>query len=323
MMRMNKKEIARINLLLENIEKIEGNSIQFSIDTNLFYNIVALFSKMQVESHIELDKEGFRIVDIDDGRICLYDSRIHASDLEGFKIIDKKIMEKKEKEEIVYKFGIQLSQLAIILDNLRKGVKKKTTKTKKTAISLPKLKVYVLFDRQYNELILEKNEFEKISIKLLNLGDSGIKPEALNNITYENSFYITPKTFLANIKYSDVFSETTTFKIDNGKILFLSDGFAGGHISEYDKESPEIKELHILSSNFSIVFANRYFQSIMGNNKDKINVNIEDLVDSLKFEINGNTPLKISAKLLNSSYIKYFLAPRIDEQEDDYDEANQ
>lgn len=256
-------------------------------DAKTVKGIFEAISAVVGESKMSFTPDGITMNAIDDGRICLVGLELSKDDFDAYKCEDS------------YDLGLNIEDMVKILKRSSSSDSitfKYKPKSKKIQISMKDL---------------SSKKSRHFSLQLIDLGDSGIKPEALENIEYQATATI-PISYLEEaIKDADIFSETLQFKMSgSGGIEFKSEGQIGATETQLAKDDDSIQ-------NFSVedeaegTFALQYLKNII-----KINA-IADLVN---LSLNSNTPVKAKFNVLSSSNFTYYLAPRIEEEEEDYDE---
>jgi proliferating cell nuclear antigen len=258
-------------------------------DSKLVRGIFEAISAIVSETKMEFSPSGISMNAIDDGRICLVGLKLDKDDFDTYKC------------EGSYVLGLNIDDMVKILRRSGAGDSitfKYSPETKKINILMKSEK---------------SKKSRQFGLQLIELGDSGIKPEALDNITYASKISI-PLSYLDEaIKDADIFSETLVLSMADDGITFKAEGQIGESETVLEKGDEGIQDFSCTEKGDG-TFALQYLKNI---------VKISAIADRVELSLNSNTPLKAKFNILSSSLFKYYLAPRIDEKEEDYDEANQ
>jgi proliferating cell nuclear antigen len=258
--------------------------IELEINQKILENCILAVSKIVSEAKIVISKKTVSIESIDDGRICLILLSINDDEFEKYHV--------DEKAEI----GVNIDDLHKIIN--RFSDHKNITLTYNKDEKSPQFKIH-----GKNE-----NGNKKMNIQMIEMGDSSVKPEALNKINFTNSA-IFPTFYLKEaIKDSDLFSDTIDMNFSEDSINFHALGQNGESDCCWDNndtfEDFEFKE----TFQNPPVFALTYLKKILF---------CENLSEKIKLSLNQSTPVKIECKFGNSSSLKYYLAPRVEETEEE------
>jgi proliferating cell nuclear antigen len=257
-------------------------------DSKLFRGIFEAISAIVSESRIQISKKGIVLNSIDDGRICLIGLHLDKDDFDAYKCDED------------YDIGLNIDDMVKIL--------KRSNPTESITLSFdPNVKRIKIIMKKVDSK--KKREF---SLQLIELGDSGVKPEALEKIKYSSEICLPLAYIDEAIKDADIFAETLNLKIEEEGIKFNATGQIGESETFIEKGDPGVTKLEV-SEMGEGTFALQYMKNIL-----KIGV----IAESVNLFINSNTPIKCIFKILSSSSFTYYLAPRIEEEEEDYDEAH-
>lgn len=256
-------------------------------DSKLVRGIFEAIAAIVGESKILFAPNGVTLNSIDDGRICLISLTLDESDFDGYKCDEE------------YDLGLNIDDLVKILK--RSSANDEITFTYKPETK--KIKITMKSEKG--------KKSRRFSLGLIDLGDSGIKPEALDGIQYNAGISI-PLNYLDEaIKDADIFSETLLITLSNEDgIVFKSEGQIGESETVLEKDDEGVQDFNVTEKGDG-TFALQYLKNI---------VKIGAIADRVELSLNPNTPLKAKFKILSGSSFKYFLAPRIEEEEEDYDE---
>ncbi|MHA1728847.1 MAG: proliferating cell nuclear antigen (pcna) [Promethearchaeota archaeon] len=260
-------------------------------DSKTVKGIFEAISAIIEECKIIFDPNGITMNSIDAGRICLVGFNLDKSDFDAYKC---------EKE---YELGLNFDDMVKILrrSSAEDAITLKYDPNKEDS----KIKIIMK-----NALSKKRRQF---SLQLINLGEEDLHPEALEEIEYTASALL-PIAYLDEaIKDADIFSETVLVSIseENG-IVFKAEGSIGESECILEKDDEGIENFNAKEMGQGD-FALEYLKNI---------VKISAIAEKVELSLNPETPLKVKFNIMGSSQFKYFLAPRVeeDEYEEEYNE---
>lgn len=167
------------------------------------------------------------------------------------------------------------------------------------------------FENSYPEFhIITDNS--KITLNTKKIEEKKLDVSVLKNIEYLDLAEFSLAEFKKNIYYADLFSEEITFILENNKITFTAESLWGGfknsyYVNEgdYDPFLQKIENPNKIKNTYSV----QYLKNI-----------VEGFGDSkyITIKLKQDVPLFLSALLGNKIEGTHFLAPRIEEREEDY-----
>lgn len=263
--------------------------IMFELTMNDSRAIQGVFDAVEAiidETEITFTPEGMSLTSIDAGRICLISLKIDKEDFDIYKC---------DKDE---KLGLNIKDLLKIL------------KRCSTSDSI----IFKFADNSNKLSILmqskEGKKMRNFSITLKDVSMPSIKPESLENITYTNSVTL-PMGYLEEaIKDADVYSDTVIISLNEQSLNFKSEGNVGETECVLDKADSFLTNF-VATEEASGSFALRFLGHMLKVNSVP-NVNLVELA------VSGEQPLRATFNIMGASYIKYFLAPRIEDEDDEY-----
>jgi len=239
------------------------------------------------ETVINFTKDGMRITNIDGGRVALIDLFLSSEDFSEYKL----------------KEGSENSEIGLSLSDLRKILGRSTKQDKLT-----------MFHKEgTTDLIIqmERNDGKKrkFTLRLKDVSMPPIKPEQLEAISYNNSFEIDCSVFIDAIKDCDIYSETMSIIVKEN--VFKISAFS--NVGELETEIPADHELlrnYKFSEEANCTYANVHIDNAM---------KMYGLpnVSMAKIYTKQDNPIKIEYNILGKSFVKYYIAPRIDEFEEE------
>jgi proliferating cell nuclear antigen len=260
-----------------------------SKDLKTIKGVFEAISAVVSEAKMKFTPNGIFLDAIDEGRICLIGMKLDKDDFDTYKCSD------------TYELGINMEDVTKIL---RRG----TAKEEITLVYNPDIKkIKILLKAE------KSKKARQFGLGLIQLGDTGIKPEALDKIEYTSKISI-PLSYLEEaIKDADIFSECLILSINKENMMFKAEGQIGESETVLESGDEGIQDFTCGVETGDNTFALAYLKNI---------VKVSAISDRVELSINAGTPMKAKFLVMSSSLFKYYLAPRIDEQEEDYDEAN-
>jgi proliferating cell nuclear antigen len=235
------------------------------------------------ECKMSFKKDGISMNSIDDGRICLINLKLNQKDFDEYKC------------EADYDLGLNIEDMVKILKRSSND-----SITFKYQPDTKKIKIVMKNDKS--------KKSRQFSLGLIDLGDSGIKPEALEGIKYNASVLI-PISYLDEaIKDADIFSETMSISLTKKDgIMFKAEGQIGESETVLEKGDENVENFKV-DEDGDGTFALSYLKNII-----KVSATV---VDKVELSLNSNTPVKVKFNVLADSNFTYYLAPRIEEEEE-------
>jgi len=260
-----------------------------------FLSVFEGLEKILDEAKLKFTKNGLVLNEIDDGRIILINSLMEKEEFFSVYELDEE-----------FEFGVNLSDFVIILKRLKNYEN-----------------VVITRDILSNKLVfnIEKcgSIIKSMGISHIDIGDSGIKPEALDSIEYGNQFSMKITELNEIVKDCNVYSETIPFKFDmENLIVDIGDNLIGSYIN-FTKAVIEKGEQSITNLAFPLEYVKNILKvgTIYGTPASKSFKNAD-----IKLSLQENDPmiLKMVLKGFMDSHITFDLAPRIEDnnEEDEY-----
>lgn len=250
-------------------------------DAKIVRGIFEAIGAIISECKLNFGKNGISMNSIDDGRICLINLKLNSKDFDDFKC---------EKD---YELGLNIEDMVKIL--------KRSANDSITFKYQPDTKKIKIVMR--NEKSKKSRQF---SLQLIDLGDSGIKPEALESIQYKASVTIPIGYLEEAIKDADIFSETMSIVLNKKDgVVFKAEGQIGESETVLEKGDENVSDFKVEEDGDG-TFALSYLKNIV-----KVGV----IADKAEISLNSNTPVKMKFNIMADSSFIYYLAPRIEEEE--------
>ncbi|MHA1822061.1 MAG: proliferating cell nuclear antigen (pcna) [Promethearchaeota archaeon] len=256
-------------------------------DSKVVRNIFEAVSAVIEEANIIFSEDGVFINAMDEGRVCLISLKLSKDDFDEFKCTGSE-------------------ELGVSIDDLVKILRRSADDsiTFKHEDNSNKLEILMKSNK--------KKKTRKFSLQLIDLGEKSVDTGALEKIEYTSKVTIPIEYLDESIKDADIYAETLTILIDEEKgIIFRAEGQIGENENIYEKDDEGIENLEV-SEVGEGTFALQYLKYL---------VKVQSITDKLFMALSTGTPLKAIFNILTASSITYFLAPRIEEEEEDYDET--
>jgi len=249
--------------------------------TKIFETINTIIS----ETEVNFTPDGIQLVSIDAGRVCMVSLKIEPELFDNYKCNEKSIM------------GLNLEDLTKILNRCSKQDRLTLKHTEGSN------KIAILMENSNG------NKIRSFSLTMKDISMPPIKPESLDAIQYDNHVHI-PMAYLKEIvKDAEIYGEMVDMRIDKDGLITLSESNVGEIETIINHDDPNITSISNTES-ANGVFALKFLKSMekMGSIPS---------VDTIELYIKDDQPLKGVVRLGSDSYVKIFLAPRI-EDEDEY-----
>ncbi len=238
------------------------------------------------ETNFEVTPEAFKVRAMDPSKICILEATI--------------------KKEFFDEFHCPVNcKIGLNLDDFEKILKRSNSDES----------IYLEFKEEEQKLIIQmKNQTKKtrtFKLTCLDIDTEDISMENLRNIVYTTSWSIHPDFFIEAIKDGEIYSEILNFlSIEHVGLKFSSSGTIGE--MEYFLDLEDLDEDDLVDSE-SGMYSNVFLKSLM-----KIGPIISEMTMSLKTE----RPLKFEFKLHEGAELEYYLAPRVDREENSDDDES-
>ena len=249
--------------------------------------IVETLKNIIDEAKIQITPGEFKITAMDPSRICLLQLVIKKGGFDEFSC-------SKECEVILN------------LDDLDKIMKRSA--------------INDVIELNYNE------DIQKIKIRMqrdgsnrartfsLALLDSDIEEIPVDNLLkseYDSEWSMDPDLLVEAIKDAEIYSEILNIKSDEEKGLILSSSGMIGEM-EYEMDLEDLLEPELNGVNTG-AYSLTFLRAIL---------KIASITEKLDISLKTDHPIKMVFNLLEGGLLSYFLAPRVDEEETDFEEEN-
>ncbi len=257
-------------------------------DSKIVKGIFDAVSSIISETLLKVTADGINLTAMDLSHICLVSLNLHKDDLDEF------------ETDQDYALGINLEDLVKIIK--RSGAN--------DAIIFshdPKEKKLII------EMIPESGKkARKFTMALIDIEGEDINMESLESMEFDNKCAMEIKLLDEAIKDAEIFAEVLQVKVQDNKksnektLSFSTAGNIGDMDYELDNELLSDTEF----SNDSMgIFAISFLKNIL---------KASAIANKVKIELKSEAPLKMHFNFvaLENSRILYFLAPRVEEDED-------
>jgi proliferating cell nuclear antigen len=254
-------------------------------DAKIVKGIFEAVSAIISETLLKIDPAvGITLTAMDTSHICLVSLTLKKEDLDEFKSKD------------VYELGINLEDLVKIIR--RSGASDEITFSHN-----PKDKKLVIEMKPENA-----KKARKFTIGLIEIEGEEIDVNSLEGMEFPNNCSFNVQYLDEAIKDAEIFSEVLQVKAED-QLVFSTNGTIGD--MEYVLEKDELDSADFTDLSMGI-FAITFLKNIL---------KVMAIGKKINMSLKSEAPLKMLFHILNDSRIMYFLAPRVEEDEDDqYDD---
>lgn len=264
-------------------------------DSKLLTNVIDITKAIFNEGHLLFRKDALIIQGIDPGRICLMIIQISKDDFEDYTYI-------------------QDLNLAVNFDDVKK-VMDRSSGFENTTIKFNE------HDKIIKFIMSGKNRSKTHNLKAIDLSlDESVKPDRLDAVQMLAKWSM-PLGYLNEcIKDADIYSESIYITFDSNELIFKADGSIGMFETTLSKDDELFSQYELIENEEGIrelqtaEFSLHYLKYLLKTSLVAENVSLSMI---------SRIPLKFEVFFGSSSYVKYYLAPRVednDDEEDDYDE---
>jgi len=253
-------------------------------EVSMMKSILDAVTAIVEECKIKFTQTGLSIAAIDDGRFCMFILEIPKTDFDSYQAVDCEI-------------GINIADLNTIVKRARD----------KDSLELK------YDDDQYLKIILtdgsdDDNHRRKFKLQLIDLGDSGIKPETLDSMEF-NRVTIYTSAFEEAIKDADIFSEVIIISLNASVLSFKSEGQFGDMEAEFEEEDKGVENFYFditnVISDLPSAFPLSYFKKVL---------RAKSLHSNIELGLLNSSPIKMNFRFLGNSRLTFWIAPRIEEE---------
>ncbi|MHA1795561.1 MAG: proliferating cell nuclear antigen (pcna) [Promethearchaeia archaeon] len=249
-------------------------------DAKMIRGIFDAISSIISETVLKVDPEiGISMTAMDVSHICLVSLVLHKDDLDEFQ-------------------ADQLYELGINLEDMVKILKRSGSNDEITLSHDPEAKKLIIAMKPP-----EAKKARRFTMSLIDYDGEEIDVNALNNLEFDNICTFNIGYLDEAIKDAEIFAEVLQIQA-MPNLTFSTNGSIGD--MEYVLEKEEL-----ISSDFKEqsvgVFSIAFLKNIL---------KMGSIAQNLTAELRTEAPLKINFDILNSSHVLYFLAPRVEEDDD-------
>jgi len=219
---------------------------------------------------------------MDQSKICLLEVKLPESSFDEYKCDD------------TFEIGLKLEDLDKILKR-----------------SSPKDTLIISYKEQEQKIKLsmkypDANRTRTFILALLDLDIEEIPMEKLHSIDYDTTWSIDPDFLLEAIKDAEIYSEILNIKSEEGQGLVFS---SSGQIGEmtYELGLEELLE-PIFNGKQVGAYSLTFLKSIL---------KLSSITEKLEVSLKTDHPLKMTFSLIEGGTVSYFLAPRVEENDNE------
>jgi proliferating cell nuclear antigen PCNA len=246
----------------------------------------AAIGKIVSEIKIQVSNEGLKFCVMDASHICLIHAKFAKEDMDEFEL---------SFIENGFEFGFNVEDLNKIL---------------KRAEAIDSIALD--FSDQKNcqiEIIDPENQIRIFKMTLIDIESEDINLDALDSMEFDETFELNPRVLDKCLKDVEILSEVVKFQTTSNGLILSTEGTLGNYESLAIKERffSEQEGIFALSFLKNILFAREVVESPAVKKPKAV----------FKGWIKSEAPLKLKMEFNNASYIGYYLAPRVEESEED------
>ena len=284
----------------ENDGPIKFFNISIEENAKYFCGLVEGLSKMFGEINLHFNNDGIQICEIDEGRIGLMRLFIDKRDFEVYEISEN------------FKWSVEISDLNKILKRFSKN----------------DTKIEILENSDKSVMIRMSNDEIDDTPREFVLDNITFKPDELNvqameNLRYTAHIEIPLGKFSRLLKDVELYSETIELHTvrENDVITAIAEGYTG----DFKQNIPNrLICLDDIKKDFKSVWSLEYMKIFERIGKCFGTVASKSFKEKgLKLHLKYDTPLKGEFELFGNSSIKFWIAPRLEEESnEDWDEED-
>lgn len=253
-------------------------------DGKKIQKVFEAYAKVISETRIKVTKNSIIIIAMDGSHICLVSLELKREDCDEYKLTD---------ESGILEVGVNFEDLVKILK--RSGTKDEI-----------KISIFNTNKRFLIEMKPENGKkWRTFSLSMIDIDVEEINMESLNAMKFDNSIKMNVDYMDEAIKDAEIFSEVLQVKVKD-KLIFLTEGSIGD--MEYILEKDELQEATLVNmeeNSYAIQFLKSVFCA-----------ENQGLAKTFLLKVSKDSPLYIEYKIFENSTLRYFLAPRVEEDTD-------
>ena len=271
----------------EKTESKTNGSFSFKLENSkILKNVIETLSSIIDETQITITEKDLFIKAMDPSRICLLQFLMKKEDFDEFKCSSKEIV------------------IGLNLDDLDKILKRSSANDSlEISFSEKDNKIKIVMRRE------GQSRARTFSLGIIDLEAEEIQMEKLLQIEYNTKWQMKPEFFVEAIKDAEIYSEILNMKAEEKKgLIFSSSGQIGEMV--YELTEDDLFESTISDTNtgsYSITFL-------------KAILKIASITERLEISLFSDNPLKMIFNILEGAVLSYFLAPRVENENDDFDD---
>lgn len=254
--------------------------MSFSYNNTIFSTVVDLLTDFVDKCTFTFTKEYVEILTLDSNHVMLFSCKLYSDVFETYKI--------KKTTSV----AIQLSEFNKILKCKKNGDEMTIT-----------LGENILKICQVN---IEKKKKCNYKMRLVILDDS----DELEEMELEQNNYFVAKSSSLLMIYKDIskFGDNIKLKLEENELTFSTSNSGNSVEMTYGENDDDILDIKN-SEDVSVTLLSKYLASIL--KSEKLSSEITVYIDSPDF------PILFDCKISDNSYVKFFLSPKTDDDDDD------
>ncbi len=248
-------------------------------DSRVVRGIFEAVSSIITQVNLKVTPEGLSMTAMDLSHICLVSLNLKKEDLDEFETDQE------------YSLGINLIDLVKI-------IKRSGSDDEISFIHNPADKKLVIEMKPESA-----KKSRRFTMALMDLDDEEINLEGLEAMEFDNKTTLNVDFLDEAIKDAEIYAETLEVRVED-KLIFSCSGNIGD--MEYVLEKDELDSADFAETSKGI-FALSFLKNVL---------KIASVSKQIRMQLRTEAPLKMEFDILNNSRILYFLAPRVEEDDD-------
>jgi len=281
MVKSKEEQIEEVEIIEPSGKELTGEFTLKKDNPRILKGIMETLSSITDEGHFSITEQALIFEAMDPSRICMLRLEIKKSDFDEYSC-------KKA------------SKIGVNLDDLNKILRRSNAKDS--------VELNYKAEDQKLKVRMKREDAERtrtFSLAILDLEYEKVPQDNLLKIQYGVTWSKDPDLLVEAIKDAEIYAEILNIKSTDGQGLTFS---ASGQIGEMSYElgldeliDATINEDH--SATYSLIFL-------------KAILKIASITEKLEISLRSDHPLRMDFNILEGGELKYWLAPRVDEEED-------
>jgi proliferating cell nuclear antigen len=268
-------------------------------DASKIKRIFEVLQKFSVEIEFVCNQDGISIIGIDSTHVCFFNMFLTPQFFQEYNV----------KKECMLSLSLIDFIKILRLHGPKDGVSLQYENGRSLNISM-------FNESKKGARNIKFNLYEPLNIYKGNKKAS----DALDEIRMDNRFKIDPLLLEDTINAASIISDSVVFRIRKGSVTFLSEGSLGSIEDIVDVD--DLEDV-IVKEEFDWSFTISHLKNIISSKTFSEKMSIELSVNKSDSGKKEASPMRVDFDLGNESKLRFYLAPRVDEDKDEYDSYNE